>query len=71
MKGLVKFYFGLLNLGEIFNKLKSNDFLASSLSTYDFSTLNTTLPHNLIKEKLTKLIEHRFNRVGVLSLFGL
>ena len=25
------------------------------MSTYDFSTLNTTLPHNLIKEKLTEL----------------
>ena len=24
-------------------------FIASSLSTYDFSTLYTTLPHNLIK----------------------
>ena len=26
-------------------------FLASSVSTYDFSTLYTTLPHNQIKEK--------------------
>ena len=32
---------------------KSRGFLASSLSTYDSSTLYTTLPHNLIKEKLT------------------
>ena len=39
------------NPGEIHNKLKSRDFLASGLSTYDFSTLYTTLPHNLIKEK--------------------
>ena len=31
-------------------KLKSRGFLASGLSTYDFSTLYTTLPHNLIKE---------------------
>ena len=35
---------------EIFNKLKSRGFLASGLSTYDFSTLYTTLPHNLIKK---------------------
>ena len=27
------------------------------MSTYDFSTLYTTLPHNLIKEKLLDLIE--------------
>ena len=47
---------------EILNKLKSRGFLASGLSTYDFSTLYTTLLHNLIKEKLTELIEHSFNR---------
>ena len=32
----------------------------TSLSTYDFSSLNTTLPHNLIKEKLLDLIEGTF-----------
>ena len=42
--------------------MKSRGFLASGLSTYDFSTLYTTLPHNLIKEKLTELIEQTFNR---------
>ena len=31
-----------------------------SLSTYDFFTLYTTLPHNLIKEKLLDLIERTF-----------
>ena len=53
---------------EILNKLKSRGFLASGLSTYDFSTLYTTLPHNLIKEKLTELIEQTFNREGSLYL---
>ena len=48
--------------------MKSRGFLASSLSTYDFSTLYTTLPHNLIKEKLTELIEQVFNREGSLYL---
>ena len=38
------------NSGEILNKLKSRGYLASGLSTHDFSTLYT-LPHNLIKEK--------------------
>ena len=46
----------------------SIDFLASSLSIYNFSTLSTTLPHYLIKEKLTKLIEQTFNRKGSLYL---
>ena len=30
--------------------------------TYDFSTLYTTLPHNLIKEKLINLTERTFKR---------
>ena len=33
---------------------------ATSLSTYDFSTLYKTLPHNLIKENLLDLIERTF-----------
>ena len=37
-------------------------FRATSLSTYDFSTLYTTLPNNLKKEKLINLIEWTFNR---------
>ena len=44
------------NSGEILDKLKARDFNATSLSTYDFSTLYTTLPHNLIKDKLIDLI---------------
>ena len=39
----------------VLNKLKSRGFRATSLPTYDFYTLYTTLPHNLIKEKLKKL----------------
>ena len=44
------------NSGEVLSKLKCRGFRATSLSTYDFSTLYTTLPHNLIKEKLLDLI---------------
>ena len=57
-------YWSIKNSGEVLNKLKSKGFLESGLSTYDFSTLYTTLPHNLIKEKLTELIEQTFNREG-------
>ena len=52
------------NSGEILDKLKARDFNATSLSTYDFSTLYTTLPHNLIKDKLIDLIERTFQREG-------
>ena len=63
-----KLFWSIKNSGEILNKLKSRGFLASGLSTYDFSTLYTTLPHNLIKEKLKELIEQTFNREGPLYL---
>ena len=46
-------FWSIKNSGEILNKLKSRGFLASGLSTYDFSTLYNALPHNPIKEKLT------------------
>ena len=46
MKKMVKNYFGQIkNSGEILNKMKSRGFLAAGLSTYDFSTLYTTLPN--------------------------
>ena len=39
------------------------------MSTYDFSTLYTTLPHNLIKEKLLDLIEWTiYKKAGKLYL---
>ena len=43
-------FWSIKHSGEVINKLKSRGFRATSLSTYDFSTLYTTLPHNLIKE---------------------
>ena len=46
------------------NKLNARDFNATSLSTYDFSTLYTTVPHNLTKDKRIDLIERAFNREG-------
>ena len=38
------------------------------MSTYDFSTLHTTLPHNLIKDKLVDLIERIFQRECSLNI---
>ena len=61
MKGPVKIF-------EVINKLESRGFRASSLSTYEFSALYTTLPHNLIKDKLVDLIERIFQREGSLCI---
>ena len=68
MKGPVKIFFGQskIHVRYFKNKLKSRGFLASSLSTYDFSTLYTTLPHNLIQDELglADLIERTFQMEG-------
>ena len=55
-------FWSIKNSGEVISKLKSRGFCATSLSIYDFSTLYTTLPHNLIKEKCVDLIEHAFKK---------
>ena len=57
-------FWSIKNSGEELNKLNSRGFRATSLSTYDFSTLYTTLPHNSISEKLINLIEWTFKREG-------
>ena len=61
-------FWSIKNLCEVLNKLKSRGFHASSLSTYDFSTLYTTLPHNRIKDKLVDVIERTFQREGSLYM---
>ena len=49
---------------EVLDKFKDRDFNATSVPTFDFSTLYTTSPHNLIKDKLIDLIESNSNRAG-------
>ena len=63
MKGPEKFCL-IKNSCQVINKLISRGFRASSLSTFDFSTLNTTLPNNLIKDNLKDFIERGFQRGG-------
>lgn len=58
----INLFWSIKNSNEVLDKLQSRRNLASTLSTYDFSTLYTTLPHNLIKDKLSKLIEKTFAR---------
>ena len=44
-------FWSIKNSGEVLSKLKCRGFCATSLSTYDFSTLYTTLPHNLANKR--------------------
>ena len=60
MKRQGKYVLAYKNSGEVLSKLKNIGYQATSLSTYDFSTLYTTLPHDMIKEKLLDLIERTF-----------
>ena len=56
------YFWSIKNSNDVLNKFKSKNFQASKLSTYDFSTLYTTLPHHLIKDKLIDLINRTFIR---------
>ena len=61
-KATINYFWSIKNSNDVLNKFKSKNFRASKLSTYDFSTLYTTLPHHLIKDKLTDLINRTFIR---------
>ena len=58
----INYFWSIKNSTEILNKLKTKVFQTSTISTYDFSTLYTTLPHNLIRNQLVDLIENTFRR---------
>ena len=58
----INYFWSIKNSNDILNKFKSKNFQASKLSTYDFSTRYTTLPHHLIKDKLIDLINRTFIR---------
>ena len=52
-------FWSIKNSGEILDKLKAGDFNATNLSIFDFSTIYTSLAHNLIKDKLIDFIEEK------------
>ena len=60
----INYFWSIKNSNDVLNKFKSKNFQASKLSTYDFPTLLTTLPHHLIKDKLIDLINRMlFERI--------
>ena len=58
----INYFWSIKNSNDVLNKFKSKNFQVSKLSTYDFYTLYTTLPHHLIKDKLIDLINRTFIR---------
>ena len=58
----INYFWSIKNSNDVLNKFKSKHFQTSKLSKYDFSTLYTTLPHHLIKDKLIDLINQTFIR---------
>ena len=58
----INYFWSIKNSNDVLNEFKSKNFPASKLSTYDFSTLYTTLPHHLIKDKLIEVINRTFIR---------
>ena len=56
-------FWSIKNSGEVLNKLKSRGFRATSLSTYDFSTLFTTYPHDDLLSIDNPYFEGMVNRI--------
>ena len=55
-------FWSVKNSGEVLQRLSSTNVRVDSISSYDFSTLYTSLPHDLIKQKLILLIQKSFNK---------
>jgi hypothetical protein len=58
----INLFWSIKNSLEVIDKIENKKYKVSQVSTYDFSTLYTTLPHALIKSKLVSLIEKTFAR---------
>ena len=56
----INYFWSIKNSNDVLNEFKSKNFQAPKLSTYNFSTLYTTLRHHLIKDKLIDLINRTF-----------
>ena len=57
-------FWSIGNSGGVLDKLKAGDFNATSLSACGFSALCTTLPRDLVEDKLVGLVEGAFRREG-------
>ena len=58
----VNYFWSIKNSSEVIEKLRLRNFQGSQVSSFDFSTLYTSLPHDLIKAKVLSLVNWCFNR---------
>ena len=58
----VNYFWSIKNSSEVIEKLRLRNFRGSQVSSFDFSTLYTSLPHDLIKAKEFTLVNWCFNR---------
>ena len=58
----VNYFFVHKNSSAVIERLRLRNFQGSRVSSFDFSTLYTSLPHDLIKAKVLSLVNWCFNR---------
>ena len=58
----VNYFWSIKNSSEVIEKLRLRNFQGSQVSSFDFSTLYTSLPHDLIKAKVLSLVKWCFDR---------
>ena len=58
----VNYFWSIKNSSEVTEKLQLRNFQGSQVSAFDFSTLYTSLSHDLIKAKVLSLVKWCFNR---------
>ena len=58
----VNYFWYIKNCSEVIEKLRLRNFQGSQVSSFDISTLYTSLPHDLIRDKVLSLVNWCFNR---------
>ena len=58
----VNYFWSIKNSSEVIEKLRLRNFQGSQVSSFDFSTLYTSLPHDPIKSKVLSLVKWCFDR---------
>ena len=65
----VNYFWSIKNSSGVIEKLRLRNFQDSQVSSFHFSTLYTSLPHDLIKAKVLPLVKWCFDRESKVYLF--